>query len=1188
MFVRADGAVVTSASDLTLASRCEFAFVRTLDAKLGRVEALVVADDPMLVRAGALGDAHERHRLEAYRARFGAGVVEIDRPDVRDAAQLADAVAATLAAFAAGAAVVFQATFASEPAAGSAAPAAAGGRTPFIGFADFIVRMSDGRYRVQDTKLARRAKVTALLQLAAYHEQLRLNGVPVDDTVELLLGDGTTSAHDIADIAPVYARRKARLDAIVAERLADTRAAPWLDARYAADGHCDFCAAELEAARDLFLVAGMRGTQRAHLLSAGIRTIDELAALPASRTVEGITATGLASARLQARAQLARAAGAPPPVEAVAPAELGAIPHPDPGDLFFDFEGDPLHAEPRAGEGGTERIDWGLDYLFGMCGPDEAFRALWAHDLAEERRALLDFLAFVRERRERHPGMHVYHYAGYERSHLLSIAARHGVGEADVDALLRDHVLVDLYPIVRRALRIGTRSYSIKKLEPLYMGDELRDEEGVTSAVASIEQYVAFRAARDAGQDATAERLLGEIAEYNRYDVVSTHRLRDWMLCLAAEHGVAPGSLDDDLGHRDLGHRDLGDPEELAREEPSKTAAALAELAGEPFRARSPDETAYALASAAIDYHRREDKAFWWAHYARLTDPLDDWADTRDVLRVEHVEVLDGWRVPVGMRVARRRIRLAGQWAPGSRMAAEPFAVYAHPGPFRLRGARPGSRPARRVRRVEELADGSVVVDEFLPAGAAPWDEPPLALTPASPPRADGLVAAIEAWGAALVSAAPGFPVGPVVDLLRRSPPRTGSGRLAPLQGPEHAVEALVASVLDLDRSYLAVQGPPGTGKTHVAAHVVRRLVQEQRWRIGVVAQSHAVVEALLGRAVDAGLDRALVAKATDDRDAPFTALDRRDYLPFQAAHAATGYLIGGTAWDLVNPQRVPPGSLDLLVVDEAGQFSIANTIAVSTAARRLLLFGDPQQLPQVSQGIHPAPVDTSVLGFVSAGHDVLPAGLGYFLAESRRMHPALTAPVSRLAYEGALRSHPDASTRSLEGVEPGLVPVPVRHEGRSTESPEEAAAVVAIVRRLLGTPWSDPMAEPAREREPLTPSDLIVVTPYNAQVACVRSALRAAGIDGLRVGTVDRFQGQEAVVSITTLAASSAADVPRGMEFLINRNRLNVAISRAQWAAYLVHSPALADQLPHRPEQVAELSAFLRLIGDGEPGARG
>jgi uncharacterized protein len=434
-----------------------------------------------------------------------------------------------------------------------------------------------------------------------------------------------------------------------------------------------------------------------------------------------------------------------------------------------------------------------------------------------------------------------------------------------------------------------------------------------------------------------------------------------------------------------------------------------------------------------------------------------------------------------------------------------------------------------------------------------------------------------------------------MVDILRRVAPRTRSGTLSPVsadpQGDER-IDAVVSSLLDLDHSYLAVQGPPGTGKSYLGAHVITALVREHGWKIGVVAQSHAVVENLLSAVVKAGLDRSLVGKvekaggaaaATDDddeRESPFTALPKDGHLLFALDHADTGFVLGGTAWDFSNPARVPRHSLDLLVVDEAGQFSLASTIAASVAAANLLLLGDPQQLPQVSQGTHPEPIDQSALGWVSAGHDVLPATLGYFLAESRRMHPAVTAPVSRLSYEGALHSHPVAATRILDGVEPGLHIVPVEHSGNAVESPEEAAAVVELVRSLLGRLWSDPSEK--RQGDPLTEDDIIVVTPYNAQLNTVRAALAAAGFTSVRVGTVDKFQGQEAAIALVTLAASSAADVPRGLSFLIMKNRLNVAISRAKWAAYLVFSPALIDSLPVTPAGVAELSAFITLVESG------
>lgn len=1182
-----DGTVVTSASDLKKASECEFAFLRALDAKLGRIDPVPDPEDAMLERSGRMGDAHEHRVLEAYRAELGSAVVEIERPDVRDAAAVAAAVEATRAAFTAGAPVVFQATFADEG---------------FIGFADFIVRQPDGRYLVQDSKLARRARVTALLQLAAYAEQLERTGVPCADTVELLLGDGTTSVHRLDDIAPVYRLRRARLEQIVAERLAEDGPVAWGDPRYDLDGRCPTCDLEVQAHRDVLLVAGLRVTQRAALFEAGITTIDALAA--SEGHVPGILDATIENHRIQARLQLEAEAAAsaadasgerspddaplPPPVVVRDAASLAAIPEPDPGDLFFDFEGDPLYTEGAA-------TDWGLDYLFGMVDTAERFTPLWAHSFAEERVALEQFLALVAARRVAHPNMHIYHYASYERTHLLTIAARHGVGEAAVDQLLADGVLVDLYPIVKRAVRVGSRSYSIKKLEPLYMGTELREAE-VKSGGDSILEYVRARELLATGEvdpatglvgAAAAQHVLDDLADYNRYDCVSTLRLRDWLLGLAREAGVEPV------------------PESLLVEaakaagkvyEASPLAVELQRLAGPPDDPeRDADHTALALAAAAIDYHDREAKSFWWSHFFRVEQPLEAWEDHRDVLVVDPTAsaVVQRWYREDQHRVDRRELLLRGRVAPGSRfgVGAELFVLYDSPPPFPRFGLRPGSRTQNSVRVLEVLDDG-LVVEERSVAGVT-WSELPMAVVPGTPPPAGRQREAILEWAQQLSSAYPfTWPKNPAVDVLRRTPPRTrrdlgGVAGLAPLSADHHYVSAVIASLAVLDDSYLAVQGPPGTGKTYVASHVITELVSKRAWKIGVVAQSHAVVENVLDSVIRAGLAADLVAKAPKDAREPgdhaYTTIAKDGVAEFTAGHAASGFVIGGTAWDFANADRVPRGSLDLLVIDEAGQFSLAATIAASVAARNLLLLGDPQQLPQVSQGNHPEPVDASALGWVADGHDVLPPEFGYFLAESRRMHPAVAAPVSRLSYEGELHSHPVASLRSLDGVSPGLTPIPVDHVGNATASPEEALAIVDLVAGLLGREWIEAtdVAAPAR---PLVQRDLIVVTPYNAQLTTVRAALDAAGYTEVPVGTVDKFQGQEAAVAIVSLAASSAAAAPRGVEFLLLKNRLNVAISRAKWAAYLVYSPGLLDTLPRTPEGVAQLSAFIRLVGARVP----
>ena len=394
-------------------------------------------------------------------------------------------------------------------------------------------------------------------------------------------------------------------------------------------------------------------------------------------------------------------------------------------------------------------------------------------------------------------------------------------------------------------------------------------------------------------------------------------------------------------------------------------------------------------------------------------------------------------------------------------------------------------------------------------------------------------------------------------------------------------VDAVHAAVRALDHSYVAVQGPPGAGKTFLASHVIARLVAEGA-KVGVVAQSHAVIENLmLACCARDGFDASRAVRLRGKSvtpDAPWSEVS--DSKLTELISGAGGLLFGGTVWDYVSERRVPAGSLDVLVVDEAGQFSLTNTVAAARAARSVLLLGDPQQLPQVSTGVHPYPVDVSALGWLSDGAAALDPRFGYFLGESWRMDSALCERVSWLSYDGALASAAATAGRSLQGVEPGVVSYPVEHAGCSVRSVQEARAVVDCVRELLGREW---VPAAGAEPRPLAAEDCIVVAAYNAQVDCVREALIAAGLAdssgaGVRVGTVDKFQGQEAAVVLVSLA-SSRVDSGRGAGFVLSPNRLNVAVSRGQWRAVLVHSPWVARSVPQDVEEVLALSGFAGLV---------
>jgi predicted RecB family nuclease len=1135
----AGDSIIYSASDLAAAARCEYALLRDFDARLGWAPGIIVEDE-LLARTAALGDEHERRRLEQLREEFGDGVVVIGRP-AYTVAGFAAATAATHRAIANEAAVVYQATMFD-------------GR--FVGFADFLVR-DDRRYRVSDTKLARSAKVTALLQIAAYADTLSRSGIPVSPEAELVLGNGKAVRYRIDELIPVYLEQRARLQRLLDEHYAAGTPVRWDDEQVHACFRCPACEEQVRATDDLLLVAGMRVSQRAKLVDAGIGTLAELA--DHTGPVADLPARTLDKLVAQAKLQVRQRDTGTPQFELADPQPLALLPNPDDGDVFFDFEGDPLWT--------ADGTDWGLEYLFGVLegGRSGGFHPLWAHDRRDERKALTDFLALVAKRRRRYPNMHIYHYASYEKTALLRLAGRHGVGEDDVDELLRSGTLVDLYPIVRKSIRVGSESVSLKALEPLYMGSELRSGD-VTTAADSITQYARYSQLRSDGQSDEAATALKEIEDYNFYDCRSTRGLRDWLLMRAFEFGIAP-----------IGAQPVSDDGNI--EPGDALAAALEGFTGDAeVGERTSEQTAVALVAAARGYHRREDKPFWWAHFDRLNYPVDEWADDTDVFLVSDATVAADWAKPPRAQKLQRRIQLTGELARGA-LNREVFALYEPPAPSGLTD-NPDRRAAGRAEVVEAddpTVPTVVIVKERTPQDGNTFHQLPFALTPGAPIGTKPLREAIESTAAQVAAALPQLPRTALADILLRHPPRTRSGAALPSDGD--IAENITAALLNLDSSYVAVHGPPGTGKTYTGAQVITRLVAERDWRIGVVAQSHAVVENLLDCAIDFGIDPVRVAKKRSDRhDVRWQQIGEQEYAGFITGTA--GCVIGGTAWDFANPTRVPPGSLDLLVIDEAGQFCLANTIAVASAAGNLLLLGDPQQLPQVSQGTHPEPVDGSALGWLVEDHRTLPAERGYFLDRTHRMHPAVCAPVSALAYEGRLQSYAEVTAaRHLDGYPPGVHVLRVGHEGNSTESPEEAEAIVAQIRLLVGSAWTS-----ERRTRPLEPADVLALAPYNAQVLLLRQRLAAAGLDDVRVGTVDKFQGAQAPVVIISMTASSVEDIPRGIPFLLNRNRLNVAISRAQYAAVIVRAETLTDYLPTAPAGLVELGAFLALTSSDIP----
>ena len=1150
---RSATSTVLSPSDLVTHLACAHATEldrRVVEGELGRPD----GPDPDLDVLRRRGDEHERAQLAAF-VEAGRSVVEIRCPG-SGADDLRAAEADTLAAMRAGADVVFQATFFD-------------GR--WRGHADFLLRseapsdLGAWSYDVADAKLARRVKPSALVQLCAYAEQVaRLQGVWPEALV-VITGDGAHHRHRSADVAAYHRLVKARFESVMDSELEPTAAVPV--------EHCGVCPwaprceAGWRAADDLRLIAGVGVGAAAALSAAGITSGALLAASADGSPVDGMQLGVADRLRRQARLQLAQRHDGvvrhellPPEVpvdhqreqEDVGPGApvtppqgLAALPSPSPGDLFFDIEGDPWVG------------DHGIEYLFGVVGaptasqPVPPYAGFWGHDPAGEKLAFERLVDLVIERLDAHPDMHVYHYAAYERSVLQRLAGRYDTRQAEVDRILRGKVLVDLYQVVRHAVLVSQEGYGLKKLEPLYLPADTRAGEAVTDGGSSIAVYEEWLASGDPAR-------LEAIRAYNEVDCRSTLGLRDWLESRRVDLEHETGSP------VPRPERVEGRPSATVAEVDearSAAAAALLDRVPEDREARTPEQHARQLLADLLGWHRREERPGWW-----------EWFDRR----AKDDDALVADREAIGGLVHLGPLDAAGR--PGvHRYAFDPGQDHKLPLGKDVHDPCTG-RAAGRLLALD-VAAGTLELQRRGGAG----DAHPAALVPPPPVGTKVLQEALLelAYHVTAHGLGGSGPWGAGLDLLLRRPPPAGPDGLQ--QRPrETAGEALVRIALSLGDGCLAVQGPPGSGKTHHGAAAVVALVEAGR-RVGITAHSHAaagnLLQAVCSEAERRGVPVRALQRCEAGRDCTAPGVRRAATSPEVGEALALGEVdvVVGTAWLFARPEL--RGALDVLFVDEAGQLSLASTLAVSGSARGLVLLGDPQQLAQPSKGAHPDGADVGGLDHVLAGAATMAPDRGLFLDRSHRMHPDICGFVSTLAYDDRLRPAPGCERCRVEDGPvvggAGLRWVPVGHSGNRTRSVEEAAVVAGIVTSLLGRTAVDRCGR----RATLTPDDILVIAPYNAQVATLASALP----DGVRVGTVDRFQGQEAPVVIYSLAASSAAEVPRGIEFLLSTHRLNVAVSRAQALCVLVGSPALLQAPVHTPRQLRQVNALCRFVEQAE-----
>ena len=1007
---------------------------------------------------------------------------------------------------------------------------AALGDKDFFGRADFLYKIEgksdfgDYAYEIWDAKLANKSKPKFLIQLCCYSEMLETTQGSRTDTCVLIYGNKEQERFQIKDYFVFYQSvRKYFLEFQKTKKISDL---PDPDLYRNWGRFSEHAKKVLEEKDHLFQIPDIKYSQILKLNEAGIWTLDELA--NEDKRIPSLDQRIFDRLQLQAKMLSKAKLMDTIPFHVLKNVEpglgLSSLPPKSELDIYFDIESNPL----------LTKIP--LHYLWGAAHEDtqEGFNCWWAHSEEEMKKAFEDFMDWTYERWQKDKNMHVYHYGQFEISAIRKLMGHFGTREKEVDDLLRNQVFVDLYRVVKQSLCIGATGYGLKSIEPLFR--EKRDNE-VSSGQDSTVVYELWSADRGDTKDHTDNKYLKEIWDYNKDDCVSLITLSEWLRVLQKGEGF--NYLFKESKEREI--------------EQIEASSILDELV-EGLASKEDKPHARILSNLCL-YHKRENKPAYWRLFDRLESSDEDLVADLDCL---------GDLIATGEK---EEIT--------SRSSAYTYTFDPKQDTKLKRGDQVRVKQDRAINVSISKMDsskGEVVLKSTsdLPSHLSLI---PLNIVPARP-----IDSSIQEIAQTYLH---NGSINKCLDnYLSRTRPNLKEELGSDLSSwGKDTLEAAIKVSSSLDGGYFCMQGPPGTGKTYVGSRVVSSLVNKG-YKIGIASNSHKAINNILEKVIevmDEDNVHGSIARIHSGQDDLYENPRIKLYKNIREAEFNEEQKIyAGVAWTFAN--ELMSDELDYLLIDEAGQVSLANMVGMSRSCKNLILMGDQMQLSQPTQGIHPEDSGVSCLDYLLGELATVPKDKGILLPDSYRLNSDICAFISSRVYEGRLASKESANRRKLHLNKSDLIKkssgisyLSVSHQGNEQSSFEEVSVIKNLVKELLAGKKEDEKGN----LESIEAEDILIVSPYNHQIRLLQETLGAK----FEIGTVDKFQGREAPIVIISMAASDIESAPRGAEFLLERNRLNVALSRAQTLAMLIASPELNQPKASSSAEMSLVNFYMDLV---------